>query len=101
LLVELASGLRVLLIDDEPLSTSSLRAVLEAEGHLVTPANGAQEGIELWTAARSNGSPFAVVITDLGMPDVDGRKVATSVKAASPATPIVLLTGWGHQLHAF
>jgi CheY-like chemotaxis protein len=32
------------------------------------------------------------------MPDVDGRRVAAAVKAASPATPIVLLTGWGQRL---
>jgi CheY-like chemotaxis protein len=32
------------------------------------------------------------------MPFVDGRKVAAAIKAASPATPVVLLTGWGHRL---
>jgi CheY-like chemotaxis protein len=37
-------------------------------------------------------------MTDLGMPYVDGRKVAAAVKAASPATPIILLTGWGQSL---
>jgi CheY-like chemotaxis protein len=32
------------------------------------------------------------------MPYVDGRKVADAVKAASPLTPVVLLTGWGQRL---
>ena len=46
------------------------------------------------------GVPFALVITDLGMPYVDGRKVAASVKAASAQTPVILLTGWGKRLLA-
>jgi CheY-like chemotaxis protein len=41
-----------------------------------------------------------VVITALGMPYVDGRKVAASVKSASPDTPVILLTGRGQRLVA-
>jgi DNA-binding NarL/FixJ family response regulator len=39
-----------------------------------------------------------VVITDLGMPHVDGRAVAAAVKAAAPDTAILMLTGWGQRL---
>jgi CheY-like chemotaxis protein len=38
------------------------------------------------------------VITDLGMPHVDGRRVAAAVKSARPDTPVLLLTGWGRQM---
>jgi CheY-like chemotaxis protein len=38
------------------------------------------------------------VITDLGMPYVDGRKVSSAIKAASPLTPVILLTGWGQRI---
>jgi CheY-like chemotaxis protein len=34
------------------------------------------------------------------MPYVDGRRVAAAVKAASPTTPVILLTGWGQRLIA-
>jgi len=34
------------------------------------------------------------------MPDVDGRKVAAAAKAGSPATRVILLTGWGRQLES-
>jgi CheY-like chemotaxis protein len=40
------------------------------------------------------------VITDLGMPGVDGRRVASAIKHASPDTPVILLTGWGERLRA-
>jgi len=32
------------------------------------------------------------------MPYVDGRKVAAAIKAASPMTPVIMLTGWGQRL---
>jgi CheY-like chemotaxis protein len=31
------------------------------------------------------------------MPNVDGRQVADSVRATTPDTPIIMLTGWGQQ----
>jgi len=90
--------LRVLVVDDDPLLIKSLRDALEIDGHLVTTMNGGKEGIEAFQQSVAKGETFAVVITDLGMPYVDGRKVASAVKAASPATPVVLLTGWGQRL---
>jgi CheY-like chemotaxis protein len=92
--------LRILLVDDDPLLLKSLRDTLEAEGHTLVPAHGGQEGIESFQAAHESGEPFDVVITDLGMPYVDGRKVASSIKEISRATPVILLTGWGQRLVA-
>jgi CheY-like chemotaxis protein len=40
------------------------------------------------------------VITDLGMPHVDGRKVAATIKASVPGTFVIMLTGWGRRLVA-
>lgn len=92
------SRLRLLIIDDDPLLLKSLRDILEADGHLVTAAAGGQAGIDAFLAARERGEPFTTVITDLGMPAMDGRQVAAAIKAASPATPVLLLTGWGQRL---
>lgn len=39
-----------------------------------------------------------MVITDLGMPRIDGNAVATGVKAMSPNTPVIMLTGWGRRM---
>jgi len=92
--------LRILVVDDDPLLIQSLRDTLEGDGHEVTVADGGQKGIDAVIAAAQRSQPFGVVITDLGMPYVDGRKVAAAVKAASPATPVILLTGWGERLMA-
>lgn len=90
--------LRILIVDDDPLLIKSLRDTLESDGHHLTTADGGQAGIDAFVAAQDRREPFAVVITDLGMPFVDGRKVAAAVKSASPSTPVILLTGWGQRL---
>ncbi len=92
--------LRILSVDDDPLLIKSLRDALEADGHAVVTANGGQEGIDAFRAAEKRDEHFAVVITDLGMPYVDGRKVASAIKNDSPSTPVILLTGWGQRLVA-
>ncbi len=92
--------LRILLIDDDPLLIKSLQDALQEDGHLITAAHGGQAGIDAFTAAQQRAERFDIVFTDLGMPHVDGRKVAASIKQISPATPIILLTGWGQRLIA-
>jgi len=92
--------LRILLVDDDPLLIKSLQDTLQEDGHVITATSGGQAGIDAFTAAAQRGEVIDVVITDLGMPHVDGRKVASSIKAISPATPVILLTGWGQRLIA-
>ncbi len=91
---------RILIVDDDPLVLKSLRDTLEADGHSVTTTDGGQAGIDAFLAARAQGNPFPVVITDLGMPYIDGRKVSGAVKTAAPETVVLLLTGWGQRLVA-
>jgi len=92
--------LRVLIADDDPLILQSLRHTLEREGHLIDVAHGGQAAIDQFHMAQQRGTPFDLVITDLGMPNVDGRTVATAIKSRAPAVPVVLLTGWGYRLQA-
>jgi signal transduction histidine kinase/ActR/RegA family two-component response regulator len=93
-------GLRILVIDDDPLVLRALREVLEIDGHLVVTANEGKAGIEEFRSAQERREPFATVLTDLGMPHMDGRQVARAIKEASPGTPVILVTGWGQRLLA-
>jgi len=86
---------KILCIDDEPLLRELLKEILERDGHEVEVSDGGQAGLDAFRAAHRRGNPFDVIITDLGMPYVDGRQVARTVKLESPRTPIILLTGWG------
>jgi CheY-like chemotaxis protein len=90
--------LHILVVDDDPILLKSLCDILGIDGHRVVAANGGQNGITAFCAARDRSEPFSVVITDMGMPYVDGRKVAAAVKNISPTTPILMLTGWGQRL---
>ena len=92
--------LRILLIDDDPLLLKSLRDALELDEHEVVTAEGGQAGIDAFAASVKTGTNFDAVITDLGMPYVDGRKVAARVRQLAGQVPIIMLTGWGHRLIA-
>jgi signal transduction histidine kinase/ActR/RegA family two-component response regulator len=91
-------NLRILVVDDDPVLSRSLDDALANDNHHVELSSGGQAGIDAFRAALKNGHVFDLVITDLGMPRVDGRKVAEAIKAASSVTPIILLTGWGQRL---
>ena len=58
-------------------------------------ASSGKDGIELFRVALKQNQPYQAVITDLGMPGMDGHQVARIIKAESPKTPIIMLTGWG------
>jgi nitrogen-specific signal transduction histidine kinase/CheY-like chemotaxis protein len=89
---------RILVVDDDPVVLKALRYALKTDGHFVTTADGGQAGIDAFAAARAQDNPFQVVITDLGMPYVDGRRVSSAVKLAAPETLVLMLTGWGQRL---
>lgn len=95
--LETPPPMRLLLVDDDPVLLKALSDALGNDGHQITPANAGQEGIDSF-ARGQDGHPFDAVITDLGMPYVNGRQVAAAVKAASPGTPVILLTGWGQGM---
>jgi len=92
--------LHLLVVDDDPIILKSLADMFERDGHFVEVADGGQRGIDAFRAAEARSEPFALVITDLGMPYVDGKAVALAIKAIRPQTPVVLLTGWGHRILA-
>jgi CheY-like chemotaxis protein len=93
-----ARSLRILLVDDDPMLLRSLQDSLREDGHVVTATPGGQAGIDAFTSALHAGQGFDLTVTDLGMPYVDGRKVAAAVKALSPLTPVIMLTGWGQRM---
>jgi DNA-binding NtrC family response regulator len=71
---------------------------LPSFGHRVTIASNGEKGLELFHAAKLKNKPYEIVITDLGLPDVDGHQVAKAIKAESPGTPIIMMTGWGKMM---
>jgi len=93
-------SLRILCIDDEAKVRELLHDCLESDKHKVTVAPGGREGLEMFRSRLGGKEAYEVVITDLGMPDMDGRHVAHAIRAESPQTPIIMLTGWGTMMNA-
>jgi signal transduction histidine kinase/ActR/RegA family two-component response regulator len=88
-------SLNILCIDDEQQILQLLSDCLQSFGHRVTLASNGKKGLELFRAAGLKTPPYEAVITDLGMADLDGHQIAKIIKAESPRTPIIMMTGWG------
>ncbi len=87
-----ALPLRILVIDDELQVRATLAEMLEEQGHAVTQAPGGREGLSYLDA---NPELVDVVISDLGMPDMNGWDVARAIQSRWPRLPVGLITGWG------
>ena len=81
---------RVLCVDDDANVLAALHRQLHRRYDVVL-ARGGTAGLE---RLRDEG-PFAVVLSDLHMPDLDGRAFLTAARAIAPSTVAVLLTGSG------
>ena len=82
--------LHILVVDDEPRVLQLLVMALQADGHTVTTAPQADEALREFQL-----STFDLVITDKAMPGMSGDRLAAAIKAISPRTPVILLTGFG------
>ena len=88
-------AVRVLLVDDDQRLLAVLSDMLREGGHAVTTAVNGEEALTVFDPAAHD-----LVITDLGMPKVNGWEVAERIKTAAPATRVFLLTGWGERVTA-
>ncbi len=79
---------RVLLVDDEPDILRSFQRQLRKDFSITTATSGA-EGLKLIETEK----PFAVVVSDFQMPEMDGIRFLQQFKAKSPDTTRVMLTG--------
>src|SRR5438876_1093530 len=85
-----AADIRILVVDDEPMMSDSLRQHLADEGYAVDIASSGAEAIDLF-----DGGAHHLVICDLQLPDMDGLTLLRHMKDAKPATEINVVTGYG------
>ena len=81
---------RILAIDDQQVIRELLSSMLEELKYPHQICENGLNGIE----AFEKGD-FDILITDLGLPDIDGWEVAQRVKELKPETPVIVITGWG------
>lgn len=88
-------SVHILCIDDDARVRQFLNDCFTHFNHRVMVTSGGKHGLELFRTATLENQPYEVVITDFGMPDIDGLRVARTIKAESPKTPVIMMTGWG------
>ncbi len=88
---------RVLIVDDEASLRRQLMVGLAQHGYEVDEC---EEGLPALTKiknAKSRQNPFAFVILDVRLPDIDGLKILSVLKATYPDLPVVVITGYGNE----
>jgi FixJ family two-component response regulator len=81
----------VAIVDDDPRLLESLEDLLQSAGYAVRPFSSAG------SLFASGLSGVDLIITDIGMPGVDGFELRDLVKKARPELPVFLITG-RHEL---
>ena len=79
--------------DDAELREQILLPVLRAAGFDATGLDSALQLYRSWA-----GSPFDLVLLDIGLPDDDGVEIARHLRGLSPSPGIVIYTGHGRSL---
>lgn len=82
-----ASGLRVLVVDDEPAIRRFLRTSLGAQNYQVTESEDGRSALE---ALKRNACD--VLVLDLGLPDIDGFEVIRQLRQSGSQLPIIVLS---------
>jgi signal transduction histidine kinase/DNA-binding response OmpR family regulator len=87
-LMRSVTGIRVLLVEDDPVIRSSTAELLGALGHTVVQAGSAEEAM-----AALQSAPVQVLMTDVGLPGLSGTTFAAEARRLRPGLAIVFATG--------
>ena len=87
----LAGTETVLLAEDDEAIRKLAMQVLERAGYVLLEA---ADGAEALTIARSHGSPIDLLVTDLGMPGLNGLEVARTLLDERPGMAVVYMSGY-------
>jgi|MTBAKSStandDraft_2_1061841.scaffolds.fasta_scaffold00002_251 two-component system nitrogen regulation response regulator NtrX len=84
-------GGQILIVDDEEGIRTSLRGILEDEGHAVLEAETGEQGLE----ALGTHNPDLLFL-DIWMPGMDGLAVLDQVQETRPGLPVIMISGHGN-----
>lgn len=79
---------RILIIDDDKLFTETFSEILNGEGYLADIAGSSKEALDML-----EDEFYALIIIDIGLPDIDGLELITKINKTDPDMRKVILTG--------
>ena len=83
---------RVEVIDDDQAIRTTIKLLLEREGHEVVLAEDGRKGIEQFRTGE-----FDLLIVDIFMPGMDGLETIRSIHRMQPDIPIIVISGYGFR----
>jgi CheY-like chemotaxis protein len=83
------AGLKLLVVEDEPDSGQVLHSILSEYGASVTTTHNAASALQL-----ASHSDFDVLVTDVGLPDLDGVELVRRLRASGRTMPAVAVTAF-------
>ncbi|MCW8811005.1 MAG: response regulator [Ignavibacteriaceae bacterium] len=85
----MTNNLKILILDDEEIVVTRLKAALEKEGYVVETFIDSRDAKK-----RIDENKFDIVVTDLKMANIDGMQLFQFVKEKYPATEVILISGF-------
>jgi DNA-binding NtrC family response regulator len=82
----------VLLVEDEEQIRTLAKSMLSMLGFTVIEASNGKEALELY---QKSAADISLVLTDMGMPIMDGYALFHELKQRAPALPIIISSGFG------
>jgi two-component system, cell cycle sensor histidine kinase and response regulator CckA len=86
----------VLVVEDEDALRANIRRLLEGHGYQVVEASNGASALQ--ALENPAGQTISLVLTDLRMPVMDGRQLASALARRRPSLPIVFMSGFTAQL---
>ncbi len=78
----------ILLVEDSPEVSLSVREILSAAGHTVEDAASGKEAL-----VRLKNGPFDAIVSDIWMPEMDGIALLKEIRGAGNNIPVVVISG--------
>ena len=92
-----ATGIRILLVEDNEVNQQVATELLQSVGAIVTIANHGGEAVKILTAG-DQAPPFDVVFMDLQMPEMDGHTAARLIRAQARLQNLPIIAMTAHAL---
>lgn len=86
-------GMFIMVVDDDPGTTSSLRAILHNKGHDVAIASTGEEAIEV-----ARGRKHDIIFLDMKLPTINGLQTYLEIKKINPGVTAVMITAYREEM---
>ena len=87
----------ILVVEDDAIVRMLIVDVLEELEFTVVEAADAEEALKI---VENSSQVIDLLMTDVGLPDMDGKQLATKVRELRPALPILFASGYAENIDA-